>query len=279
MIATGAVLVVVVVAGCAPKGGNGAESGSTAGGVLTVAGSDTMVNMAAAWAQAYMKQDPAVQIAVKGGGSGTGIAALINGQVDFADASREMKPEEISLARSRGIDPVGTEVARDGVTIIVNSSNTLTDLTVDQLGRIYRGEVTNWKAVGGPDRPISIISRDPSSGTYELFKERIVGKDKNYAKSAKLLASTQAIVTEVESDRNAIGYVGVGYETPAVKVVALNGVKASVETVLDGSYDLARFLYMYSNGQPKGLGKAYVDWILSPAGQGIVSKQGFVPLK
>jgi len=262
--------------------GNG--TGSTAekpelSGVLTVAGSDTMVNIAQAWAKAFMAENPGVQIAVKGGGSGTGITSLINGQVDFANASREMKDEEKQQLADKGGSAVETQVARDGIAVIVNSANGVEALTTDQLGQIYRGEVTNWKQVGGADKPISIVSRDPSSGTYEYFKEAVVGKEKNYAKSAKLLASTQAIVDEVKANPDAIGYIGVGYESADVKVVAVDGVKASVDTVLDGTYGLSRGLYMYSNGTPAGLAKAYAEWILSDAGQKIVTDEGFVPNK
>jgi phosphate transport system substrate-binding protein len=278
----------VGLAGCrnSTSGTTGTDASSTAGstkpglaGAITVAGSDTMVNLAQAWAEEFMKENSGVQIAVKGGGSGTGIAALLNGTVDFADASREMKPEEISQLKAKGGDAVQTVVARDGITVIVNPSNVVVDISKDNLGRIYRGEITNWKAVGGPDKPITIVSRDPSSGTYELFKEKVVGKDKNYAKSAKLLPSTQAVVDEVKANADAIGYIGVGYESAGVKAVTLDGKAASKATVLDGSYELARTLNMYSSGAPKDVMKAYVDWILSDAGQKIVADQGFVTVK
>lgn len=274
----------VALTGCgAPDAGaTGAGSQGTASGlsgVLTVAGSDTMVNMAQAWAKAFMAAEPGVQIAVKGGGSGTGIAALINGQVDFANASREMKPEEVDQLKAKGGSAVETKVARDGIAVIINPANTIEGLTKDQLGAIYRGEVTDWSQVGGPNRPIALVSRDPSSGTYEYFKEEIVGKDKEYAKSAKLLASTQAVVDEVKANPDAIGYIGVGYENAGIKVVALEGVKASVATVLDGTYPLSRGLFMYSNGEPTGLAKAYLEWILSDAGQKVVTEEGFVPVK
>jgi phosphate transport system substrate-binding protein len=250
----------------------------TLSGSLTVAGSDTMVNMAQAWADAFTSENPDVQIAVKGGGSGTGIAALINGTVDFADASREMKPEEITQAQANGIDPVPTKVARDGVAIIVNPANTVENLTKDQLGKIYLGTITNWKAVGGPDKPITLVSRDPSSGTYEFVTTAVLGGGK-FAKSTKLLGSTQAVVDEVKADPNAIGYIGVGYESADVKVVGVDGIKASAQTVSDETYPLWRFLLVYSSGQPKDLAKAYVDWILSPAGQKVVTDQGFVPVQ
>lgn len=248
-------------------------------GAITVAGSDTMVNLAQAWAEEFMTENPGVQIAVKGGGSGTGIAALINGTVDMANASRDMKPEEIEQLKAKGGDAVLSVVARDGIAVITNPANPLTDISAEDLGKIYRGEITNWKAVGGPDRPIMIVSRDPSSGTYELFKEKIVGKDANYAKSAKLLPSTQAIVDEVKANADAIGYIGIGYESADVKPLTLDGIEASKATVLDGSYGLARTLNVYTNGKPAGVIKAYLDWILSPAGQDVVTGQGFVTVE
>lgn len=265
-------------------GSSDSASGSTAGtgsdlsGSLNVEGSDTMVNLANSWAEQFMTANPNVNIAVKGGGSGNGIAALINGTADLANASREMKTEEIDQAKAKGVNPVETPVARDGIAVIVNPANSVEGLTTDQLGRIYRGEITNWKDVGGADQPIVLLSRDSSSGTYEYFKEAVVGKDKNYAKAAKLLPSTQAIVDETKGNEAAIGYIGVGYETPDVKVLEIDGVAASVATVLDKAYPISRKLYMYSNGDPTGAGKAYVEWILGPEGQKVVKDEGFVPL-
>jgi phosphate transport system substrate-binding protein len=273
------------LAGCgsatSAKTGETTSTGSAApalSGSLTVAGSDTMVNMAQAWADAFTGENTRVQIAVKGGGSGTGIAALINGTVDFADASREMKPEEIAQAQANSIDPVPTKVARDGVAIIVNPANKVENLTKDQLGKIYLGTITNWKAVGGSDAPIALVSRDPSSGTYEFVTTTVLAGGK-FAKSAKLLGSTQAVVDEVKADPNAIGYIGVGYESTDVKVIGVDGIKASVATVSDETYPLWRYLFMYSNGQPKDLAKAYVDWILSSVGQKVVTDEGFVPVQ
>jgi phosphate transport system substrate-binding protein len=149
---------------------------------------------------------------------------------------------------------------------------------MDQLGKIYRGEITNWKEVGGADKQIVLLSRDSSSGTYEYFKEEVVGKDAEYAQSAKLLPSTQAIVDETLANDAAIGYIGLGYLTDDLKVVAIDGVQASVESAANGSYGISRYLYMYSNGEPEGVMKAYLDWILSADGQAIVADEGFVPL-
>lgn len=264
----------LALAGCGPKKTTGGSATGELSGALTVAGSDTMVNMAQAWAEEFMNENQGVTIAVKGGGSGTGIAALINGTIDIADASREIKPEE----KAKLPEAVATPVARDGIAVIVNPANTVAAISKDDLGKIYRGEITNWKEVGGADAPIVLISRDSSSGTYEYFKEAVVGKDAEFAKSAKLLPSTQAIVDEVKANPNAIGYIGVGYESSDIKVVKLDGVASSVATVLDGTYGLSRDLFVYTAKAPTGVAKAYIDWILSDAGQKIVKDQGFVPL-
>ena len=239
------------------------------------------MNLGQAWAEVFQTENPGVMISIKGGGSGTGIAALINGTVDFANASREMKPEEITEAQANGVEPVEHEVAKDAIAVIVNPANPVGALTVDQLGKIYRGEITNWKDVGGPDETIVLLSRDSSSGTYEYFKEAVVAKDDEnaeYAKEAKLLPTTQAIVDETKANPAAIGYIGLGYVTPDVKVLEVDGTAASLETALDGSYVLSRGLYMYGNGEAEGVQKAYIDWILSPEGQKIVEEQGFVPV-
>jgi phosphate transport system substrate-binding protein len=273
-----ALAALLALAGCGGRSGSGAGTSGGTGGTIDVAGSDTMVNMAGAWADAYMGVNQDITITVKGGGSGTGIKALIDGTVTMADASRDLKPDETSAAKAKGITPVGTKVARDGISIIVNPANTVQALTKDQLGRIYRGEITNWKQVGGADRPIVLLSRDPSSGTFEFFKEKVVGTDKNYARAAQMLPSNQAIAGQVKTNDAAIGYIGVGYESSGTKVLAVDGVQSSVKTVLDGSYVLSRYLYMYSNGEPTGVRKAYLDWILGPAGQKVVTDQGFVPL-
>lgn len=278
-----AAVMALALVGCG--GSEATDEGATGGdeltGSITIEGSDTMVNLAQAWQEEFNKENPGVMIAIKGGGSGTGIAALINGTVDYANASREIKDEEVAEATAKGITPVENRVAVDGIAVILNPANGVTDLTMEQLGKIYRGEITNWKDVGGADKAIVLLSRDSSSGTYEYFKEEVVAaEDENaeFAKEAKLLPSTQAIVDETKANADAIGYVGLGYVTPDVKVVAIDGVVASLETAKDGSYVLSRGLYMYSNGEPADVMKAYLDWILSPAGQAVVEDQGFVPV-
>lgn len=273
----------VGLTGCGSKkaaDGGSASSKTELSGALNIQGSDTMVNMAQAWAEAFGNENAGVMVSVTGGGSGTGIASLINGTVDFADASREIKPEETAQAKAAGVNPVETAVAKDGIAVVVNPANKVAGLSMDQLGKVYRGEISNWKDLGGADKPIVLLGRDTSSGTYEFFKEAVVGKDLEYAKSMRNLQSNQAIVDEVKKNADAIGYVGIGYADKAtgLTIVPVDGKPASVAGVLDGSYVLSRDLYMYSNGAPKGLAKAYLDWILSPAGQKIVTDQGFVPL-
>jgi phosphate transport system substrate-binding protein len=262
----------------------GGETSSTAeapaqeSGSLNISGSDTMVNMAQAWAEAYAEVNPNAAITVKGGGSGNGIAALINKTVDFADASRDMKPEETTQAQGAGVDPITTVVAKDGVVIIVNTANTVAEISKDDLGKVYRGEIKNWKDLGGADAEIVLLGRDSSSGTYGFMQDEVVGKDKLYAKSMRNLQSSQAIVDEVAKNPNAIGYVGLGYENTTIKPINVDGTAASVDTVLDGSYALSRPLNMISNGEPAGLAAAYLQWILGPDGQKVVADQGFVPL-
>lgn len=287
------VLIAVLALGATGLAGCGAKDEATSGGStdgttteeltgsINIEGSDTLVNMAQAWAEQFMTENPGVMISVKGGGSGTGIAALINGTVDFADASREMKDEEKAQAEANGVTPVEHKVAIDGIAVVVNPGNPVKGLSSADLGKIYRGEIKNWKDVGGPDKAIVLLSRDSSSGTYEYFKEAVVAaEDENaeYAKEAQLLASTQAIVDEVSKNDGAIGYIGLGYVTDATKVLEIDGVAASVETAKDGSYPISRYLYMYSNGDVDGVMKAYLDWILGAEGQATVVDQGFVPL-
>lgn len=248
-------------------------------GSITVEGSDTMVNLAQAWAESFMAANPSVTVTVKGGGSGTGIASLVNGTVDFANASREAKDEEIAALNSAGGELKENAVARDGIAVITNKANKVSDLTVDQLGKIYRGEITDWKEVGGDAGKIVLLGRDTSSGTYEFFLEAVVGKDNKYSKEMRNLQSSQAIVDEVKKNPAAIGYVGMGYEDPETAVLKVEGEAATPEAVLAGTYKLSRALYMDTNGTPAGLAKSYLNWIIGAEGQKIVSEEGFVALK
>ncbi|HSB91449.1 MAG TPA: phosphate ABC transporter substrate-binding protein [Anaerolineales bacterium] len=252
-------------------------------------GSDTMVNLALAWAEAYGQVRPEVSVAVTGGGSGTGIAALINNTVDIANASRAIKPEEVAEAEAHGITPVEFVVARDAIAVIVHRSNPVNQLTMEQISRIYSGEIENWSEVGGEDRPIVRLSRETNSGTHVYFLEEVLrlGQKDNptlFSSDTLLLPSSEGITAELSYDQNAIGYDGLGYVTDAVKVIAVAReaggpfVLPSADTVNNGSYPIARDLYMYTSGQPSPPSRAYLDWILGPDGQAIVTQLGFVPV-
>ena len=252
-------------------------------------GSDTLVNLALAWAEAYMKLRPEVRISVTGGGSGTGIAAMINGTVSIANASRAMRPEEIAAARDNGIIPVEFVVARDAIAVVVNPSNPVDGLTFQQISDIYVGRITNWSQVGGQDRPIVLLSRESNSGTYVHFLENVIrlGDKKSdllFSPDTLLMPSSEGISAEVHRNPNAIGYDGLGYVTPDQKVVGVARdanspyVLPGVDTVNDGSYPISRPLHMYTAGEPKGEIGAYLDWILG-AGQALAPELGFVPLQ
>jgi len=253
-------------------------------------GSDTMVNLALAWTEAYASQQSEVRISVTGGGSGTGIAALINGTVDIANASRAMKPEEVERARANGIEPVEHIVADDAIAVVVNPTNPISALTIDQLSDIFTGKITRWRGVGGADRPIVLLSRESNSGTHIYFLEQVLRKGKKenqslFSPDTLLMPSSEGISVEVRQNPNAIGYDGLGYVTPdqkTIKVARRAGapyVPPSIETVKEGSYPIARSLYMYTSGQPTGIIREYLDWITSAEGQEIVEELGFVPLQ
>ncbi len=251
-------------------------------------GSDTLVNLALAWVEAYTAIHPEVRISVTGGGTGTGIAAMINGTVDIANASREMKREEVDAAKANGIDPVEFVVARDAIAIVVHPDNPVSSLTLQQISDIYTGKITRWSQVGGEDRPIVLLSRESNSGTYVYFLENVVrlGESKStllFSPDTLLMPSSEGISAEVRQNRNAIGYDGLGYVTPDQKMVAVAkepgapAVLPSIATVNDGSYAISRPLYMYTAGQPAGQVRAYLDWVLGD-GQQLVPILGFVPL-
>jgi phosphate transport system substrate-binding protein len=252
-------------------------------------GSDTLVNLALAWAEAYRDIDPGLSIAVTGGGSGTGIAALINGTVDIANASRQMKDDEIDAARENGVDPVEHVVAIDALAVIVHLDNPVSQLTIDQLADIFSGRVSNWQAVGGHDAPIVILSRETNSGTHVYFLEEVVrkGDEENadiFAPQTLLMPSSFGIISELRRNPNAIGYDGLGYVTEHEKVIAVARdeqspyILPSAETGANGSYPISRGLYMYTAGQPTGVIADYINWIQGQAGQTIVADLGFVPL-
>ena len=249
-----------------------------------------MVNLALAWAEAYHGVRPELSIAVTGGGSGTGIAALINNTVDIANASRAIKPEELADAEAHGVHPVEFVVARDAIAVIVHRSNPVDHLSLDQISRIYSGELSNWAQVGGENRPIVRLSRETNSGTHVYFLEEVLrlGQKDNptlFSPDTLLLPSSEGITAELSYNRNAIGYDGLGYVTEDIKVLGVAAdpagpyVLPSAASVNDGTYPIARDLYMYTAGQPTSEAQAYLDWIVGPDGQAIVTQLGFVPVK
>jgi phosphate transport system substrate-binding protein len=252
-------------------------------------GSDTMVNLALAWAEAYMKLHPQVRISVTGGGSGTGIAALINGTVNIANASREISAEELAEAQLKQLVPVRSVVAQDAIVVIVHPSNPVNSLTIAQISDIYTGKITNWQEVGGEDRPIVLLSRESNSGTYVYFLENVVrmgNKDSEllFSPDTLLMPSSEGIGTEVRLNPNAIGYDGLGYVTQDMKMMGIavepggEVVLPSIQTVNDGTYPISRSLYMVTAENPGEVVTAYLDWIQT-AGQDQVVKLGFVPIQ
>ncbi|TSA47809.1 MAG: phosphate ABC transporter substrate-binding protein [Chloroflexi bacterium] len=274
-------------------GGSGQPSSPTkASAYIQNKGSDTMVNLALAWAERYQAEHPDVSLSVTGGGSGTGIAALVNGTVDIANASRAMKSEEKQQAEANGISPVEFTVARDAIAVIVNPENPVRQLTLQQISDIYSAKFNNWSEVGGDDRPIVRLSRETNSGTHVYFLETVLrlGDKTNptlFSTDTLLLPSSEGIINEVRQNPNAIGYDGLGYVPPdlmnSVIAVARDAsgpyVIPSIATVNDNSYPVARDLYMYTAGEPAGAIKDYINWILSPEAQAIVADLGFVPIK
>ncbi len=267
------------------EGGSGSQQRT-----LQNKGSDTLVNVALAWAEAYRDVKPEVSIAVTGGGSGTGIAALINNTVDIANASREMSEDEKEAALENGIEPVEHVVAIDALAIITNLNNPVSQLTIQQLSDMYTGRIDNWKEVGGNDAPIILLSRESNSGTHVYFLEEVVrrGSDENtdiFARNTLLMPSSVGITSEVRRNPNAIGYDGLGYVDPEhekiIAVAADSGseyVLPTVQSASEGTYPLARNLFMYTAGEPGGNLADYLAWILGADGQEIVADLGFVPL-
>ncbi len=282
------ILLLIFLSGCASPSNPSEDQQKSA--YIENKGSDTIVNLALAWAEAYQKIQPSVRISVTGGGSGTGITALINKTVDIANASRQIKPEELAEAEAVGLHPQEFIIARDAIAVIVNRENPVDHLTLDQLSKIYRGEINNWSEVGGEDRVIVRLSRETNSGTHVYFLESVIRKgskeDKTiFSADTLLLPSSEGIISEVRDNPNAIGYDGLGYVTDEVKILGIssdatpeNYVIPSAETVTDNSYLISRDLYMYTQNVPTGAIKEYLDWIFSPEAQAIVKELGFVPI-
>lgn len=257
---------------------------------IQIKGSDTMVNLGQAWAEKYMETNPGDFVAVTGGGSGTGLSSLISGTCDIAMSSRNIKAKEIAIAQKKGINPVEIKVGLDGLAVVVNPSNTVNKLTLDQLAGIFSGKITNWKELGGRDARIVVLSREVNSGTHVYFKEHVLRKNdaasqEEFAPSALMLSSSQAIADEVAGNPDAIGYYGMGYISKKQMPVAIakdassEYVEPVIENVLNGKYPISRPLFLYTNGSPEALVKKFIDYSLSAKGQEIVLATDFVPVK
>jgi phosphate transport system substrate-binding protein len=262
-------------------------------GSFKIIGSNTVTPLSSVWAEDFMKANSKVSIAVSGPGSGVGIASLIDSTTDICQSSRLITQSEIDQAKAKGVNPYEIKVATDALSVIVNPSNPVSELTITQLSAIYTNKITNWKEVGGNDASIVVMSRDTNSGTYTYFKETVVqmsglsSKDTTleYGNKVLMLPSTEEGVSQVAGNPKAIFYAGLGYINNTVKAIAVKktasdaGVKPSVETALNGTYPISRPLLYYTNGAPTGVIKAYIDYCLSAAGQQEVLNAGFVPLK
>ena len=282
------IVVLMFSTSCGPASSSTETASDSSAKYIENKGSDTIVNLALAWAERYQAEHPEVRISVTGGGSGTGIAALINKTVDIANASRKIKEEELTEAKGNGVNPVEHIIARDAIAVIVNPENSVSQLTLKQISDIYSGKISNWSEVGGEDRPIVRLSRETNSGTHVYFLETVIrlgnSEDKTlFSMDTLLLPSSEGIVAEVRQNPNAIGYDGLGYVPKDLKMIAIAEeaggayVLPSISTVNDKTYPIARDLYMYTDGEPTGVIKEYLDWILGSEAQDIVAELGFVP--
>lgn len=261
----------------------GSNPASAQGRNITVKGSDTLVILGQRWAEEYMKKNPGANIQVTGGGSGVGIAALINGTTDIAESSRPMKDaEKTQLQQKRGLACVELPVALDGLAVYVHASSPLNELTLEQLKKIYTGAVKNWKDVGGRDERILLYGRENSSGTYAYFKEHVL-ENADYYPTTQTLPGTAAVINAVAKDTRGIGYGGIAY-LKGVKALRIKkdantaGVEPTLENVQKNIYPISRFLYWYVAGQPKDQIKRLADWVISADGQSVVKDVGYYPL-
>jgi phosphate transport system substrate-binding protein len=275
-------LAMLLLAGC----GKSVDPNQPAG-FIQIKGSDTIVNAVQKVSEEFMKDYPYVFVAITGGGTGVGIASLISKTCDVASASREMKPKEIQLANQRGVFPKEFVVAYDGIAVIVNKDNPVHKLTIGDLHKIFTGKTTNWKEFGGKDLHIVTLSREVSSGTHMYFKEEVIqlgqkNSTEEFSAQTLLLTSSQAIVEEVVTNETAIGYLGMGYVSERIKALLLakgeQFYPPDVENVIKKTYPLSRPLYFYTNGEPRGAAKLFIDFALSPKGQEQFRETGFVPV-
>ncbi|VXB04052.1 Phosphate ABC transporter, periplasmic phosphate-binding protein PstS (TC 3.A.1.7.1) [Flavobacterium sp. 9R] len=250
---------------------------------ITVKGSDTMVILSQKWAEIYMKKNPGTTIQVTGGGSGVGIAALINGSTDIANSSRPIKPAELEKVKAKyNKSSIQIACAKDGLSVFLNKANPVNELTIDQLGAIFSGKITNWKQVGGPDAKIQLYGRESSSGTFEFFKEHVVKTD--FAPTCQTLPGTAAIINAVKKDKLGIGYGGAAYaegvkDCKVKKDAKSKGVLPTAATIKNKTYPISRYLFMYLKEKPTGETKKFIDWILSAEGQKVIVEVGYYPVK
>ncbi len=243
---------------------------------IRVDGSTTVLPIMQKVVEAYMKAHPDVKISVSGGGSGNGIKALLDGATDIAMASRAIEPKEIDLAKSKNVNPNQIVCAIDAIVPIVNPGNKLSEVTLAQLKDLYMGKVTSWKDLGG-EGPVVVISRDTSSGTYETWEGLVMKKERVFP-GALMQASSGAVVQAVSKNKNAMGYVGIGYLDASTKPLKVDGVEATEANAKAKKYAITRDLYIYTNGAPAGAVKGLVDFLLGADGQKLVKEAGFVPL-
>lgn len=282
-------ILILSISGCRPRTEE-PDNGTPGALYIENKGSDTLVNLALAWAERYQEIRPEVRLAVTGGGSGTGIAAILNRTVDIANASRRITQGEMRAAEQLGLTPVEFIIAQDAIAVVVNHQNPIDQLTIQQIAAIYSGAINNWSEIGGENRPIVRLSRETNSGTHVYFLEEVLRQGDPddttlFSQDTLLLPSSEGITAEVRDNPNAIGYEGLGYVTPEMKVLAIASssgeeyVLPTIETVNDDSYPIARDLYMYTPGEPTGVVAEYLDWIFSEEAQQIVAELGFVPVQ
>lgn len=267
---TAMLLALIFMAGLGPACG--------VAGTLRIDGSTTVLPIAQKLVEAFMEKHPEVNISLSGGGSGNGIKALIDGTTNIANSSRFLKDEEVKLALERGVYPVPFAVAYDCIVPVVHPANPVTDLTMARLKAIYMGEIKNWKEIGGVDKEIIVVSRDTSSGTYEVWDEKVMRKERVFA-GALLQASNGAVTQAVSRNKYALGYLGIGYLDKSVKALTVNGVPGNEETALSGQFPISRALFMFTKGWPTGDTLTFINYVLNPAkGQKLIREAGFVPL-
>lgn len=253
-------------------------TGSAFANNLVLNGSTTVLPIAQSAAEKFMEANPGISVTVSGGGSGNGIKAIIDGTTDVANSSRFIKDSEVKAAVEKGTYPVPFAVAMDALIPVVHPSNPIKDISIEQLRKVYTGEFTNWKELGGEDAKIAVVGRDTSSGTYEVWDEKVMNKER-VTPRALVVASNGAMVQTVAKNKLALGYIGVGYINDSIKTLSVEGIEGNMRTVLDGEFPVSRYLYMFTRGWPEGNALKFINFVLSDAGQEIVGKTGYIPLR